>query len=191
MDLEYVRSLTTRYKNFLLKLGFDDSPPNIIRTQYDSLSVLRTLYLSGNYLTDEMFELAKEDIHDYYSKRGKIDEKMTYRIKLSLNLMVADFIDLHIQQGYENVLIFSGIDEYKYVGLAMDVLKKEHSDNNYKFFSLSSFFSITMKGVNGYPKMGKSFPESTISPMIKFDQIEKLIMNEDVDCNIPDDSFVF
>lgn len=191
-NLSFVLELVPQYKRFIRNLGFDDSSPSILRTQFEALPVLRTLYMAGNYLTDEMFEAAKEDIHDYYSKHNKIDSTMTYRIKLSLNLMVADFLDLHLHQGFQAIAVFLGIDEYRYCELAMDVLAKIQSQgNSFDGFSLAGMFSFTMKGFYGYPKMGKSFPESGIDVGMSRDVVNERIINGEGRYDQPEDSVVY
>lgn len=192
VNLSRIFKLVPQYREFIKNLGFDDSPPSILRTQFDALSTLRTLYLTGNYLSDEMFEMAKEDIHDYYSKHGKIDNSMTYRIKLSLNLMVADFLDLHVQQNFKSVMVFLGIDEYKYCGLAMDVLNKIQAQSDlFSGFSLAGMFSLTMKGFYDYPKMGKSFLDSGVDVTMPEYDVRERIINGETTFSKPEDSVVY
>jgi len=186
-----IKNLVSKYKQFIKNLGFKNEYPSIVRTQSEALNVLKTLYLTGYYINDKMFDLAKEDIHDYYSQQGKIDKDMTYRIKLSLNLMVADFIDPHISAGYDNVIVFLGIDEYKYVGLAMNVLMGLQANSCYSDFSLSALFSFTMKGLNNFPKMGKSLPGSGLTPLMNHNEIRKVIMLSGNQETIPEDNIVF
>ncbi len=192
VDFSYILDLIPRYKNFIKNLGFDNSPPNILRTQSEALSVLKTLYMTGKYLTDKMFEEAKEDVHSFYGKHNKIDSTMTYRIKLSLNLMVADFLDLYLDQKIQSVVVFLGIDEYKYCGLAMDVLTKiQRQERSFDNFSLAGIFSPTMKGLYGYPKMGKSFPNSGIDVGMPSDVVEYKIMNGEGEYDKPENNVVY
>jgi tryptophanyl-tRNA synthetase len=179
-NLDTALALIPKFRNFILNLGFDDKSPNILRTQYDFLEVLRDMYISGNFITDSMFENAKEDVHDFYSQRGKIDEDMTYQIKLSLNLMVADFFNLGMHHGFDSVMVFLGFDEYKYVALAMETLMKmqQAEDNLCGNFNLSGIFSSTMQGFNGFPKMGKSLPGSGIFVEMLPDVVCKMITEE-------------
>lgn len=191
-SLSSVLKLVPQYKRFIMNLGFDDSYPSVLRTQFEALPVLRTLYMTGNYLTDEMFEAAKEDIHDYYSKHNKIDSTMTYRIKLSLNLMVADFLDLHLHQGFQAVAVFLGIDEYRYCGLAMDVLAKIQSQGSlFNGFSLAGMFSSVLRGFFGYPKMGKSFPNSGIDIRMSLSDIEGRLIYGEGTYSSPEDSLAY
>ncbi len=191
-DLVLALGLVEKYRNLILKLGFDDLQPNVLRTQFEALPVLRTLYLTGHYITDEMFEQAKEDVHDYYFEHGKIEEEMTYRMKLSLNLMVADFIDLFTNHGFQSVLVFLGIDEYKYCGLSMDVAEAIKSGNRqFAEFSLSGIFSPLFRGFHGHPKMGKSLPDSGIDVGMTHDEIRKRIVKGEGEFDSPENNVVF
>ncbi len=191
-NLESTLSLVDKYRNLILKLGFDESKPNVLRAQFKALPVLKTLYLTGHYIRDEMFERTKEAVHDYYFKQGKIDKEVTYRMKLSLNLMVADFIDLFVNHGFESVLVFLGIDEYKYCGLAMDVVDAIKVENkHFANFSLSGLFSPIFKGFNGHPKMGKSLPDSGINVEMEHDEIRQRIIEEEGRFDSSEDNVVF
>lgn len=189
-ELSKIFLLAGQFKDFILKLGFDDQFPSVLRTQYDSLPVLRTMYMSGHFMEDKMFDDAKEDIHDFYSQHGKIDDTMSYRMKLSLNLMVADFLNL--REDYNSVMVFLGIDEYKYVDLAMKTLVEiQKNDDVFSDFSLSGMFSLTMKGFYGYPKMGKSFPNSGVSVEMPDDVVYDRIMNCEGRYGSPNDNVVY
>lgn len=191
VDFNYTQELVARYKNFIKNLGFSDEKESLVRTQSDALSVLKTLYIMGYYMDDQMFNLAKEDIHDYYSRQNKIDNGITYRIKLSLNLMVADFVDLYISRGYDHVLVFLGIDEYKYVSLAMNSLDKARLDGAYGGLELSGIFSKIIRGLNGHPKMGKSLAGSGIYPTMDRDKVRKIILDCGLETCHVDDNLVF
>lgn len=193
VDLQQVRSWVKQFRDFILALGFDDTSPSVIRTQYDDLEVLRVMYLAGNYLTDEMFNHAKEDVHDYYHQQGKIDDSMTYRIKLSLNLMVADFLGLHVVHGYDAVLVFLGVDEYKYVRLAMETLANMQQDQNSIFagMTLSGLYSRVIKGLYGHPKMGKSLEGSGIDVDMSLEEVTQHLIDGEGEYRNPEESVVF
>jgi len=173
-----IKNLLSKYKQFINNLGFKNEYPSIVRTQSEAINVLKTLYLTGYYINDKMFDLAKEDIHDYYSQQGRIDKDMTYRIKLSLNLMVADFLHPMLELNYESVLVFLCIDEYKYVGLAMEVFDKMRRDSILsKEVELSAFYSTIIPGINNYSKMYKSFSDSGININTSIHDLEKLFLH--------------
>ncbi len=75
--------LAEKYKKFILKLGFNPKFPSILRSQYNEFGVLRTSYLIGHFMDDSMFQEAEEDLHGFYSKKGKVDKDMSYRRKIT------------------------------------------------------------------------------------------------------------
>jgi tryptophanyl-tRNA synthetase len=172
--------LAEKYKNFALNLGFDNKPPSILRSQYNACDVLRTSYITGHYMDDNMFNNAEEDLHDFYSQHGKVDNNMSYRRKLSLNLMTADFINLHTDLNFKNVLVMLGIDEHKYVQFARETINRMKTDENAEKIDMTigGLYSSMNKGFCGYPKMSKSFPESSLSVDMSKDAIYSKIMNE-------------
>jgi len=179
IELEIALALSEKYKKYIRMLGFDNSEPNVLRSQYDSLSTLRLSYLIGRYMEDEMFDSAEEDLHDLYVREGKVDAGMSYRRKLSLNLMIADFLELLVDGDFEAIMVILGIDEHQYVNfgrLVFESLQREVggkiSDSIY-----SAMYSGIIRGFHGYPKMSKSFPGSGISVDMSQDQISDLILN--------------
>ncbi|MGC9310134.1 MAG: hypothetical protein ACP5E4_00225 [Candidatus Aenigmatarchaeota archaeon] len=100
IPLKRTLSLAKEYETFILSLGFNRRKGSILRTQYDELDILRISYLIGHFMEDCMFDESEEDLHSFYHRRGKVDKGMSYRRKLSLNLMIADFIQLHVKQQY-------------------------------------------------------------------------------------------
>ena len=191
--LKQALELADRYKKFILKLGFNPNPPSILRSQYDELDVLRTSYLIGHFMDDEMFSKTDEDLHSFYSNRGKIDKEMTYRRKLSLNLMIADFIDLYLRQGFDNILVMLGVDEHKYVRFGKETIKRIRLSNQFKKFNmnLSALYSPIIKGFYNYPKMSKSFPNSGITVNMKKSEIKERIINGEGDYDKPENNVVY
>jgi tryptophanyl-tRNA synthetase len=177
IDYSYTQELVGKYRDFIINLGFKEEQGSILRSQSEMLGVLKTAYLIGHEIDDEMFENTEEDLHEFYSKRGKVDPTMSYRRKLSLNLMIADFIDL-FWDGYKAVLVYLGIDEHRYVLMANKVLDRIKKNNGYSNVCLSSMYSPIIKGFNGYPKMSKSFPESGINVNTNPDKVMSMILDE-------------
>ncbi len=164
IPLEKTRELAAVYRRFMLRLGFRDNAPSVLRNQYDSLSTLRRAYLIGNVMDEQMFALAEEDLHGFYAAQGKVDHEMSYRRKLSLNLMIADFAELLMDHGFDAVLVFLGIDEHQYVRFGAETLRRlSESDRSMDGKHYAALYSGIIGGLNGYPKMSKSFPLSSIS----------------------------
>lgn len=185
--------LVERYREFVLNLGFNPNSPSILRSQYDALSVLRTAYLIGHYMNDEMFSRAEEDLHDMYSKNGKVDADMSYRRKLSLNLMTADFIHLHTELGFKTVLVMLGIDEHQYVQFGRETVERMKQDTRLSGFDMvmAGMYSSLIKGFYDFPKMSKSFPQSGITVDMSPDEISKRILDGEGHYDKPENNVVY
>lgn len=191
--LQEARGLVEKYRKFILRLGFKNEFPSILRSQYDELQVLRTSYLIGHFIDHEMFNGTEEDLHNFYLKRGKIDKEMTYRRQLSLNLMTADFIDLRFTHCFNNVLVMLGIDEHQYVRFAEETIQRIKLSNQFEGFdlNLSAMYSPLIKGFYDYPKMSKSFPKSGITVDIGEDEIKDKIINGEGNYDKPENNVVY
>ncbi len=190
IPLEKTLELSEKYKNFIRKLGFQENEHSILRNQFDSLNTLRTSYLIGHHMTDEMFDASEEDLHDFYSEQNKVDPTMSYRRKLSLNLMVADFLELF--RSYDSILIMLGIDEHKYVNFGNQVLKSLSSeDSKYQNKDYTAIYSGIISGFNGYPKMSKSFPDSGIAVDMSSEKIRDIIMSKGNETQFPETDVVY
>ncbi len=191
--LEYTLELAERYRGFVQRLGFDDSEPSILRSQYDSLEVLRTSYIIGHYMNDDMFREAEEDLHHFYTSQGKVDSDMSYRRKLSLNLMTADFIHLNTAENFDAILVMLGVDEHKYVQFGMQTIRNMQTDERLSSFKMTmgGLYSALIKGFYGYPKMSKSFPDSGITVDMSPDDIRRKIMEGEGDFDMPENNVVY
>lgn len=191
--LKEVLKLVEKYRKFIIKLGFDTKSPSILRDQYNELHVLRTSYLIGNVMDKEMFSYTNEDMHEFYSQRGKIDAEITYRRKLSLNLMIADFIDLNIRQGFDNILVMLGVDEHIYVRFGKETVRKLKEYKKIEGFDmdLAALYSPIIKGFYNYPKMSKSFPKSGITLDMDPEEIKERILNGEGDYDKPENNVVY
>lgn len=193
IPLDRVHELADRYKRFILNLGFDSSGHSKLRTQFDYLSTLRLAYLIGHYMDDEMFSQAEEDLHGFYAQKGKVDTSMTYRRKLSLNLMIADFMELLGEGNFNSVLVVLGIDEHKYVSFGRKTLEKMAMENPAMFNgkNYSAMYSGIIRGFHGYPKMSKSFPKSGITVDMPETEISNLIENGEFVTKFPETNVVY
>lgn len=192
IPLRRTQELAEQYRNYILNLGFDTSPPNVLRSQYDALTTLRMSYLIGRYMTDEMFLKVEEDLHDLYSAEGKVDPCMSYRRKLSLNLMIADFMEL-FDQGFDAVMVFLGIDEHRYVNFGKQTLERAKAE---RLGSLgdgqyAALYSGIIRGFHGYPKMSKSFPQSGITVDMPADEITALIEHGETRTQFPETNVMY
>lgn len=191
--LERTHELAETYRQFILNLGFDDSSPNILRSQYDSLGTLRLSYLIGHHMDDDMFNRAEEDLHSFYAQNGKVDSTMTYRRKLSLNLMIADFLELISDGGFDAVLVVLGIDEHRYVNFGQQTLRSMIGEDPRLFQGkqYAAMYSGIISGFHGYPKMSKSFPRSGITVDMGATEIRDIIENGETVTQFPETNVIY
>lgn len=182
--LEVVLERAQKYKSFIKRLGFDDNK-GILRSQYDYDKILKTAYLISKVLKDQDFKDAEEDLSELYQKKG-IYPGIEFPVKQSILLMIADFIHLGRIEGYLNILITLGLEEHLYVQIANKVIERMRYP-----FEISSMYSRIIKGFNGYPKMSKSIPGSSITVDMPYEKMYNLIMHQEGDYESPMDSVVY
>ncbi|MGW9349026.1 hypothetical protein [Nocardiopsis flavescens] len=169
----YTRELVERFRTFATRLGFD-AATGVLRDQTGCSEALTTMYLLGRYAEDADFDTAEEDNHAYYAARGLVDPTMTFRRRLSLALMAADFVSLG--QTHDAVLVLLGIDEHKYVRFTQHVTERfDHHVPLRGDFLLSAIYTKINTGFNGHPKSSKSIPGSGITVETPTDEIRRLV----------------
>ncbi len=183
-SLEVLAKRVEKYSNFIKNLGFDERK-GILRNQIDHQEILKTAYLISNCLTDEDFLAAEEDLSELY-KSKKIYNGIDFKVKQAILLMVADFISLGTINDYDNVLVMLGLEEHLYVQIAQKVVDRMKLD-----MSVGALYSRIIKGLNGYPKMSKSIPDSSITVDMTPDKIYDLVVNSKDQYNNPEDSTIF
>lgn len=171
-----VRELAVRYREFILRLGFD-AETGTVRPQDGHLPALESMYLLGRYVDQADFDAAEEDNHSYYVKRGLVDDSMTFRRALSLSLMAADFLTLG--QGHDAVLVVLGIDEHRYVRFAEQVRGRldDHAPLRADF-TLTAAYTRMVRGFGGHPKFSKSVPGSAIDATTPPGEVRRLLTAE-------------
>lgn len=182
--LEVVIERAEKYKEFIKKIGFNEKE-GILRSQYNNDEILKTAYLISKVLKDQDFKEAEEDLSELYKRKG-IYPGIEFPVKQAILLMTADFIHLGKCDDYSNVLIMLGLEEHLYVQIANKVVQRMKYP-----FSISSMYSRIIKGFNGYPKMSKSIPESSIRVDMPYEKMYNMIMNEGDDYASPMDSVVY
>lgn len=183
-SLSETRELADRFGCFCVRLGFDPVL-GTLRSQHDDLDCLRNQYLLAHYTEEDDFDKGEEDNHSYYATLGIVDAHMTFRRRVSLALMAADFITLG--QHHDGVLVILGIDEHKYVKFARDIVSRLDGNTSLSgAFSLTSIYTRLNVGFNGHPKMSKSIPESSISATSSPDEIRRRLADDDI--RLPEDS---
>ncbi len=182
-EIDIVRKRVKLYIKFLKNLGYNKN--NILRDQYSHVDVLHTAFIIAHYLTDEDFTEAEEDISYIYKKEG-IYKNFSFPMKLSLLLMIADFIHLGTVNGNKNIMVMLGMEEHKYVLLAKKVVERMNLKIN-----ISAIYGKIIKGLNGYPKMCKSIKKSSISVLNTPKEILSLLYNNSDSLDNIDNNAVF
>lgn len=183
-SLEILAERVEKYSNFIKNLGFDDNK-GILRNQMDHIEILKEAYLISNCLTDEDFLAAEEDLSELY-KSKKIYNGIDFKVKQAILLMVSDFISLGTINNYDNVLVMLGLEEHLYVQIAQKVVERMNLN-----ISVGALYSRIIKGLNGYPKMSKSIPDSSITVDMDEDKIYDLVVNSKDEYLYPEDSTIF
>ena len=183
-SLEILAERVEKYSNFIKNLGFDENK-GILRNQIDHAEILKTAYLISNSLTDEDFLAAEEDLSELY-KSKKIYNGIDFKVKQAILLMVADFISLGTIEKYDNVLVMLGLEEHLYVQIAQKVVERMNLD-----MSVGALYSRIIKGLNGYPKMSKSIPDSAITVDMSKEKIFDLVVNSKDEYINPEDSTIY
>lgn len=188
--IDKTHELADHYKKFIDSTNLLVSGNHVVRNQYDHPEVLRTAYLLGRFASDGIFDGANEDLHSFYAAHGKVDEKMSYRRKMSLNLMIADFF--HLGQENPDILVMLGLDEHQYVQVGQQLSGLiDSSISGLQPVSIHSLYTPIIRGLKGYPKMSKSFPESGISLDMNKSAISDAVKNEPDSFRAPEDSTIF
>jgi tryptophanyl-tRNA synthetase len=182
--LDVLEGRVKKYRDFIIKLGYD-AENNVLRFQSERPDILLRAFIISNSLRDIDFERTEEDLSYLYKER-KIYLGIEFPVKMSILLMLADFIDLGMGEGYENVLVMLGIDEHKYVRLAKEIVTRMKIP-----MKLGGLYSRMIKGFNGYPKMSKTIPASAIYVDMTFEEIEDKIVDHEESYRSPMDSVVY
>ncbi|MEI8339618.1 MAG: hypothetical protein WCF94_03050 [bacterium] len=179
-----VRERVVVFKKFLENLGYN-SKKGVMRDQFSQDSIIKTAFLVAHYLTDQDFDEAEEDISYIYKKEG-VYKSVSFPMKMSLLLMVADFIHLGTVGGYENILITLGIEEHKYVLLTKKVMERMGLK-----FHIAAMYGKMIKGLSGYPKMCKSIKGSAIDVTTPCEEYRDLILSNNDERKDPNQNAIY
>lgn len=176
VDIQKIDYLTQRFKKFIRKLGYKGE----LRTHADA-DLLIASSLTSKVLTVKDFIENEEKTTDLYQKLNLLGKD--FPMFVDANYTVADILLPFILKKKERVLVFVGIEEHYFPKLANLVLDRFNNIYNGVFVSKDSFvsaiFGCLIEGLNGYPKMSKSIPFSSIN----LDNSEKELENKIIKCS--------
>ena len=172
-DLEAVRSLAERYRDFVRAMGFD-ADAGVLRTQEEAYDVLHTQLLLSRYFDPDAgsgtedgddasassspteFEAELAAAYEATESRGA--ETPAFADRQTTLSLVGDTLHPILKDGYENVCFVGGADNCGLVRLFDRVLRKSPYEG-----SVAGLYTRLVAGCGGYPKMSKSIPESRVS----------------------------
>lgn len=184
-SLEEARRLSDGFGKYVAAMGYKAEGRSVLRDQFSHPQISRTAYLISKYITDADFEEAKEDIAPVYEKAG-IYKGWSFPMKQALTLMIADFIHLHQQDGYNHVMVMLGLEEHKYVRMANKVVERMGID-----LEIGGIYGRIIKGLSGYPKMSKSLPGSAIDVNTPLEKAKALLKLEYQNSDDPRENSAF
>ena len=183
IDLEKIGYLTERFIKFIRFLGFRGE----LRT-HNEFNLLVASSLTSKVLTIKDFLENEEATTNLYKKLG-IQGK-DFPTFIDANFTVADILLPCILKKKERVLVFVGIEEYYFPKLANLVIQRFNRDYPKQFISENALVTATfghlIEGLNGFPKMSKSIPESSINLDYSPEELERTILR----CNPRDEKIV-
>lgn len=196
-ELDELRDLAGRYRSFILDLGFDPDK-GTLRTQEEAQDVMHSAQLLARYYTPDKgqywpdveptrWEKAVRDSYESASDSGDTQSPTSKTGDLhSALLHGTDFLHPLMKWEYEQVIIMLGIDEHK-----LTIGTQQFQEDAGVDGTIAGLHTKLIKGVNGYPKMSKSLPESVISLDMDSDAIRDRIQSPGDSYNRPRESVVF
>lgn len=160
INIEKIDYLTQRFIKFIRSLGYKGE----LRTHND-FDLLVAASLTSKVLTVRDFLKNEEATVNLYKKLGILGKD--FPVFIDANYTVTDILLPIILLKKERVLVFVGVEEYYFPKLANIVLQR--FDKYYpgqfipKNAKVSAIFGHLILGLNGFPKMSKSIPESSIN----------------------------
>lgn len=173
VKLEKIDYLTERFIKFIRSLGYRGK----LRTHNDFNLLLASSFTSKVLTVNDFLE-NEEATTGLYKKLG-IQGK-DFPTFVDANFTVADILLPCILEKKERVLVFVGIEEYYFPKLANLVIRRFNKDYPNQFVSKNALvvavFGHLIEGLNGFPKMSKSIPESSINLDDSLKDLERKIL---------------
>lgn len=192
-DLATVRALADRYVAFVEALGFDEDRGRV-RTQSGARDVLLTAQLLSRYYDPDAAGAGdpgptafERDLEAAYGAADPVGEETTAFAgdQVSL-LLVADAAHPVLSLGYEHVLFVGGADNHGLAAFYNRVLAETPYD-----VRTAGLYTKLVGGLEGYPKMSKSIPASTLSLSASPERIREVVCERAEAYDAPGESLVF
>lgn len=181
--LDKIGYLTERFIKFIRSLGFKGE----LRT-HNNFNLLVASSLTSKVLTVKDF-LENEEVTTNLYKNLGIQGK-DFPTFVDANFTVADILLPCILEKKERILVFVGIEEYYFPKLANLVIQRFNRDYQKQFVPenvlVTAAFGHLIEGLNGFPKMSKSIPESSINLDDSTEELKRKIL----ECNPKDEKII-
>ena len=181
--LDKIGYLTERFIKFIRSVGFKGE----LRT-HNNFNLLIASSLTSKVLTTKDFLKNEEATTDLYKKLG-IQGK-DFPTFVDANFTVADILLPCILEKKERILVFVGIEEYYFPKLANLVIQRFNKNYQKQFVTENALVAATfghlIGGLNGFPKMSKSIPESSINLDDSAEKLEQKIL----ECDSKDEKII-
>ena len=201
-NLETVRKRAQQYESFARALGFDPNE-GILRTQEGDLEALHSAQLLARYYGeyDEVDDTKADDndVNDFEPTAFEEDLESVYKdvdtpgeattsfaYQLVGLLLVTDSLHPVIAEGYENVALIVGADNAGLAGHFVEVLKRSPWEAN-----VAGLYTKLVGGLNGYPKLSKSLPDSRFTLADDPETIRRSIFDPQIDADDSEASIPF
>jgi tryptophanyl-tRNA synthetase len=164
-----------RMRRFLIELGFDEQY-GTIRTHLDESNLTRAGRIA-RYLTFADFDEHKEEFLELYGSHGLLGSGVG--VLVDALYTVADILQ-PIERGADAVLMVSGLEESYFANLARLVLDRQAESSPGLGWTgkVGAVYFRVVRGLDGYPKMSKSIPASSIHVGLTSDEIAEKIRTE-------------
>lgn len=210
-DLETVRERARRYESFARALGFD-ADDGVLRTQEADRDALHTAQLLARYYGDygedateadggddqhgdgddgdgddpepTAFEEALERAYENADTPGEATTDFAGRM-VGL-LLVTDSLHPVVKAGYENVALVVGADNAGLASHFVEVLERSPYEA-----TVAGLYTKLVAGLNGYPKLSKSLPESRFTLADDSETIRNGVLDPAIDADDPEESIPF
>lgn len=183
IPLNKIEYLTERFIKFIRYLGFQGE----LRT-HNNFNLLLASSLTSKILTVKDFLENEEATTNLYKRLGL--QGKDFPTFIDANFTVADILVPCILQKKERILVFVGIEEYYFPKLANLVIQRFNKDYRNQFIPQNSLvtavFGHLIEGLNSFPKMSKSIPESSINLDDSSQELEQKILK----CNPKDEKII-
>ena len=184
IKLGKIDCLTDRFIKFIRALGYKGG----LRTHND-FELLVASSLTSKVLSIDDFRKNKEVTAELYKKMKVLGGD--FPIYIDANYTIADILLPVILEKKERVLVFVGIEEYYFPKMANSVLQRFNKNYLNEFTPkkahISSIFGNLIGGLNGFPKMSKSIPDSSIN----LNDSYKILKDKILNCRPEDEKIIF